>query len=356
MIPRSGVAAVAAVLTLLLAGCSDADESAAEGSRDPGTSGSTSPADPPSPTETEPATTPEVAPAAGVALRIDGVRLRAPLAWTDVPRRLPLMQSAYLPYSQTYVSVFRFPNSGLYTLDELGDVSLEDKGWTPRARRLDDQVIDDQPVFHVAGPTRDGEHREDFGTILDDTRLTVTFAFAEGEPRAYRDEVIASVLETVDFGERSVSLPDPGSVPPPPARGPVVELPVARLRAPMYWDKTDLPLPTLDGAFPRGVLGTSITLSTSPRGDVADLDELGEASIRAPGWQSRATRLDDVVIDDQPAVHVAGEVNPGEHVEQFAMLVDGQRLAVTFTFVNDEPAALRDEVVASVVPTIRLAD
>ena len=69
-------------------------------------------------------------------------------------------------------------------------------------------------------------------------RLTVSFAFAEDEPRAYRDEVIASVLETVDFGENpSVSVPDPGSrAARSRARAGGRAARSARLRAPMYWD------------------------------------------------------------------------------------------------------------------------
>ena len=186
-------------------------------------------------------------------------------------------------------------------------------------------------------------------------RLTVTFAFAEGEPRAYRDEVIASVLETVDFGEKSVSVPEPGSVPPAPARGPVVGISGGQAARPDVLGQDRPPAPHAGRRVPEGGarhLDHPVHVAPGgrrrPRG-------AGEGLGRAPGWKSRATRLDDVVIDEQPAVHVAGEVNPGEHVEQFAMLVDGQRLAVTFTFVDDEPAALRDEVVASVVPTIRLA-
>ncbi|KRF35277.1 hypothetical protein ASG94_14335 [Nocardioides sp. Soil805] len=283
------------------------------------------------------------------------MRLRAPITWSQVPDKLSFRQAAFPPFHESYVSVFRFPNLSGATLDVLGDASLKNKDWTPRAQRLEDQVIDDQPVYHLAGPRRDGAHRETFGTVLDDAELQVTFEFTEDEPPAYRDDVIASVLETVDFGEASVELPEPGSVAPAPARGPVIKIPAARLRIPVYWEATDFPLPTLTGAFPRGVLGTSISLATTPQGDVADLEELGDASVTAKGWRSRATRLDDVVIDDQPTVHVAGDVAPGTYVERFALLVDGERLDVTFTFANDEKPAYRDEIVASVLPTIRLA-
>lgn len=319
----------------------------------------------PDPTSAESSSSPEesatqsgstdaVAAAAGPLLRIEGVRLQAPVVWSMVPDRFAVRQAAYPPFTRSYVSVYRFPNLGQFTLEELGDASLEDKDWAPRARRLEDVVIDDQPVYHLAGARKDGSYREDFGTILDDTELKVSFQFAEDEPPAYREDVIASVLETVDFGETSVEAPEPGSVPPAPARGPVIKIPAAQLRMPVYWDPTPYPLPTLNGAFPRGVSGTSISLVTTPGSDVADLEELGAAAVRDRGWRSPAKRLDDVVIDEQPAVHVAGEVKPGTYVERFALLVDGERLDVTFTFANDEKPAYRDEIVASVLPTIRI--
>jgi hypothetical protein len=345
--------AAAAVLSLVLAGCGgDATEQKpTTASSDPGTpESSASTAESPSA-----ASTPSVAPAAGPTLELDGVRLRAPIAFSNVAEKVSFRQAALPLVSESYVSVFRFPNLSDSTLDVLGDITLEaDKGWAPRARRLDDRVIDDAPAYHLAGPRTNGAHRETFGTLLGDTELQVTFEFAENEPVAYREDVIASVLQTVDFGETSVDAPEPGSVPPAPARGPVVKIPAARLRAPVYWEPTPYPLPNLDGAFPRGLLGTSISLVTTAQGDVADLDELGAAAVRDKAWKSPATRLDDVVIDEQPAVHVAGQVKPGTYVERFAMLVDGERLDVTFTFANDEKPAHRDEIVATVLPTIRL--
>ncbi len=347
-----GLAAAAAVLPLVLAGCGGGnDETPGASSSDPGTPGS-SPSSAESPSET--GSTPAVAPAAGPMLDIDGVRLRAPIAWSQVPDKFAFRQAAFPPFHESYVSVFRFPNLSGATLDALGDATLKNKDWTPRAQRLEDQVIDDQPVYHLAGPRRDGAHRETFGTVLDDAELQVTFEFAEDEPPAYREDVIASVLETVDFGETSVEAPEPGTVPPAPARGPVITIPAARLRIPVYWGPTPYPLATLTGAFPRGVLGTSVSLATTPPGDVADLEELGAAAVRDKGWKSPAERLDDVVLDEQPAVHVAGQVKPGTYVERFALLVDGERLDMTFTFANDEKPAYRDEIVASVLATVQL--
>jgi hypothetical protein len=351
------VAVVAAVL-VLLAGCSGPDGTAGEGDAgsDPeavSTSPPASPSTSETETETETDAPPTVAAATGASLQVDGVRLRAPLAFSSVPDRFRFRQAAFVPFTNTSVSVFRFPNLADFTVDELADATLEDGGFT-RGRRLDDEVIDDQPVYHLAGAIERGGHGETFGTVLGDSELSITFEFRAGEPTAYRDDVIAAVLETVDFGDRSVTSPEAGAVAPPPARGPRIKIPGASLRAPMYWVATDLPGATFDGAFRTGVLGTSIVLSTAPRGDVADLDQLGEQSRRDQGWRTPATRLEDTEVDGQPAVHVAGRVKPGTYVERFAVLVDGQRLTVTFTFADGESVEFRDDAVASVLPTIEL--
>lgn len=353
MDPRSGVAVVAAVLALL-AGCAGPDETAGEDGADPDPAEAVSTSPTPSPSTSEADVPPAVAPATGASLQVEGVRLRAPLAFSSVPDQFAFRQTAYVPFTSTSVSVFRFPNLADFTVDELADATLKDGGFT-RGRRLDDEVIDGQPVYHLAGAIERGGYGERFGTVLGDSELSVTFEFRAGEPTAYRDDVIAAVLQTVDFGNTTVTPPEAGAVAPPPARGPRIKIPGASLRAPMYWVATDLPGTTFDGAFRDGVLGTSIVLSTAPQGDVADLDRLGTLSVRDRGWRTPATRLEDTEVDGQPAVHVAGRVKPGTFAERFAVLVDGQRLTITFTFADDESAEFRDDAVASVLPTVEVA-
>jgi hypothetical protein len=353
--PRSGVAAVAVALALLLAGCSGSDGTPGQGAADDGSPdvAPASPAPSSSPSETD--GVPAVAPASGAELAVDGVRLRAPLAFSGLPDQFKLRQAAYVPWSESHVAVTRFPNMAGFTLDESARGTLRE-GRFPRGRRLDDRVIDDQPVFHLVGRLERGGYGEQFGTVLGDDELSVVFEFRKDEPAAYRDEVIASVLQTVDFGARSVTLPEPGSIPPPPARGPRLKIPGASLRVPVYWDPTTLPTTTFDLAIPSGGFESVLVVSTEPRGAVSGLDQQARQSMRALGWRGSANRLDDTEIDGRPAVHVAGRVTPDLYTERFVMLVDGQRITVTFDFADDESRAYRNEVVASVVPTIRIAD
>ena len=194
---RSGVAAAAAVLTLLLASCSDSDEPSGP---DAGTSESASPDSPEEqPTEAEPTeTTPAVEPATGPAIGVKGLEVRAPEGWiTTEP--LAIQQSAGPPdVIGSMISVFRFPNSGLFTVDELGDEEVSDMG--ARSRRHDDVELDGEQFYHLTGTLEPGLYAERFGTIAGDDRLSVQFEFGNGQGRAERDEIISSVLATVQVG------------------------------------------------------------------------------------------------------------------------------------------------------------
>ena len=111
MDPRSVVAVVAAALALL-AGCSGPGGTAGKGVAGPDPSEAVSTSSPASPSASATATDapPAVAPATGASLKIEGVRLRAPLAFSSVPDKFAFRQEAYVPSTNTSVSVFRFPN------------------------------------------------------------------------------------------------------------------------------------------------------------------------------------------------------------------------------------------------------
>jgi hypothetical protein len=196
VIPRSGVAATAAVLTLLLGACgSDAGRSA---DADPGElSASASAPDPSSESPPETASTPEVAPATGPVIKVKGLRVNAPEGWRALIR-LPISQSAYKAGTfKTVMSVYRFP-IGDFTLDELARTDIKEMG--PRGRRLEDTEVGGTPVYHVVGHPEPGVYAERFGTMLGIDQVFWEVRFANGEGRAERDEVIASVLATARLG------------------------------------------------------------------------------------------------------------------------------------------------------------
>jgi hypothetical protein len=185
-------------LCLVVAGCgAGATDQADEGTSDPASASPGSPEEQPS--ETEPTeTTPAVDPATGPAIGVKGLEVRAPEGWiTTEP--LAIQQSAGPPdVIGSMISVFRFPNSGLFTVDELGDEEVSDMG--ARSRRRDDVELDGEQFYHLTGTLEPGLYAERFGTIAGDDRLSVQFEFGNGQGRAERDEIIQSVLATVQVG------------------------------------------------------------------------------------------------------------------------------------------------------------
>ena len=194
-----GTAASALALAVALAGCGPGgDDAAADPTSDAGGAGSEEQSA--TQTPTEPASTPAVAPATGPVIAVRGLRANAPEGWEA--KRPYAVMSAAVPMGAigTAVYVYRFPNSGL-SFDVLVESSRKQSGWKFKLKRLDDVELDGQLAFHLAGKVNPGEHIEEFGAIVNEDRLSVNFEFVNGEDKSYRDEVIASVLATVDYRE-----------------------------------------------------------------------------------------------------------------------------------------------------------
>ena len=199
MIARSGAALVAVVLTLVLAACgADSDGATGTGSEAPDTSESSSPSETPSETPTETESTPVVAPASGPTIKVKGIRVNAPKGWL-ASMSVAAGQSAYpRGVIGTLVGLHLFPNSELFTVEELAVEELGSIG--ARRKRLDDLTIDGYQVYHLQGSPEPGVEVERFGTIVNDGRVAIEFRFANRESRAQRDEIIQSVLATLQLG------------------------------------------------------------------------------------------------------------------------------------------------------------
>jgi hypothetical protein len=204
VIARSGAAVVVVVLTFVLAACGpDSDGRSGEGDGAPDTAESSSSATSESPSEaltetpTESASTPEVAPATGPAIKVKGLRVNAPNGWL-ASISVAAGQSAYpRGVTGTLVGLHLFPNSELLTVEEL---AVEELGYIGAGRkRLDDLLIDGYQVYHLQASPEPGVKLERFGTIVNDGRVAILFRFGNRESRAERDEIIQSVLATVDF-------------------------------------------------------------------------------------------------------------------------------------------------------------
>lgn len=194
VITRTRAWAPVVLLVLALVGCGG--ESEPESAPEVSASASESPSSA-SPTEAESAS-PTVAPATGKVIKVEGLKVRTPQGWnTNIP--LALQQAAFPKgLIGTIMRVYHFPNSGLFTIDELAESEVAEYG--SKGRRLEDLELDGQPVYHLAGNPDPGVYAERFGTIVDDARVFLEFQFANDEDRSTRDEIIQSVLATVQLG------------------------------------------------------------------------------------------------------------------------------------------------------------
>jgi hypothetical protein len=192
------LAALAASTVLVLSACGGDDEPAASQDTAPETSETTSGTQ--SPTET-PEETPTVAAADGIRLAVEGMTVRAPRGWFEGPDFG--LQASAAPRGDvgTILYLVSFPViDGIEkSLDELARESTRSGGWQNRAKRQEDTVIDGEDAFHLSGEVNPGEHVELYGAIVDDTELTLEFSFEDDDKQAYRDEVVESVLASVDF-------------------------------------------------------------------------------------------------------------------------------------------------------------
>lgn len=206
MTPRSGVAAAATALALVLTGCSSSGDALSDGPDGPeGTSESSSPSESPPESSTETAPTseptslrPEIVPATGPVLRVKGMQVNAPKGW-ETTLRAAVGHGAF-PSGQlgTTAGVVRFPNSGLFTIEEIADEEVPDMG--KGGERLDDRFIDGLQVYHLVGSPKAGVDMERFGTIALDQRVALVFTFANQETRAEKDAIIQPVLATMQLG------------------------------------------------------------------------------------------------------------------------------------------------------------
>ena len=201
MIPRLCVATATAILALVLTACSDSGEPA-EGSGGAGASASPTPSesstDTASTSPSEVPETPEVAPATGPVLKVKGMRVNAPEGW-ETTLRAAVGHGSFPPGQLgTTAGVTRFPNTGLFTIEELADEQVGDMG--RGGKRLDDLEIDGTQVYHLVGTDEKGVEVERFGTIAADQRVALVFTFANGESRAEKDEIIQSMLATMQLG------------------------------------------------------------------------------------------------------------------------------------------------------------
>ena len=185
--------------------------SSACGGEDPAdrtTTDSTSPTSATQPSESSQGA-PSVEPASGPRLKVKSKyyssQITAPEGWRGY-RPVPIRDTAR-PRTAHY------PEMDIYTMVNVGEPhSLNEmyqlwrgKGnypFGPEPRRLPDLEADGHSVLHMVGRGENPKHVvEMFATISSDfeSKVEVTFTFADGESQAERDAVTAPVLATWTF-------------------------------------------------------------------------------------------------------------------------------------------------------------
>jgi hypothetical protein len=184
---RTALAALAAA-ALLVAGCGDDEGSEADPGPTPSGAGST--ASDPTPTE------PTAEPATGLLLDRDRIRMNAPEGWKRQRQIATFLDAVSDPDTDSTVSLGDLSAVGDPTLDQLAEFATKSR---PNVRFLGPVEIAGVDWYHVTG--REGRYArfEQFGTIHEGSQATITFSLDDDLPRAEQQEVVDSVLASVEW-------------------------------------------------------------------------------------------------------------------------------------------------------------
>jgi len=192
---RSTIPVLLIALTTL-AGCGGSAD-------DPGTAASpSSPSSPSSPASSPGAPTSgspsgATAPATGIALSMPNSTVRAPADWTHAKDLTRYEDGADSPDNLAYVMLGEIDAFGSdASAAELADNRLSANVYERAPKKLPVAELDGTPAYHLAGPVSATQYIEEYGAIVRDRIVTLTFSFNDKVTRAERDEVVASVLPT----------------------------------------------------------------------------------------------------------------------------------------------------------------
>lgn len=186
---RRTILASLAAVTLLLTGCGDGDE-------DPQADPTSSPTDTSSTASDPTPSEPGVEPATGPLIDRDRIRMNVPEGWKKNRQIATFLESASAPGSNTGVS--------LGDLSAVGEPTLQEQAEAGTASRRDVSI--EEPVeiagvdwYHAKG--REGRHGryEQFGTVHNGSQATITFTLDDDVPQAEQQEIIDSVLASVEW-------------------------------------------------------------------------------------------------------------------------------------------------------------
>ena len=192
---RISITALAAT-GLFLTGCGDDSQSEPDATptATATSSGSAKPTDSTTTESTEPE--PTVEPATGLTWDLERIFMRAPEGWTKVRSPASWAVGAADPDSQSMVSLTDLEN---FTPQSYADqVRLELKN-NPEAKLQDPVEIAGARWWHTTAPDSDDATIERFGTIHNKSEALIDFLFDNAIPEDERQQIIDSVLATVEW-------------------------------------------------------------------------------------------------------------------------------------------------------------
>jgi hypothetical protein len=187
------------VLVAALSGCSDDEASGTPESAPTDTPPSESAPAPP--TDTPTTVQPSVEPATGALMELENSSVRVPASFEVLPYDDTHLSTAGDRRSDATIALNDVPaiNPDL-SLGELARINIESGVYDRPPKIVEPATIAGVRMYHATGPVNELEHFDEFGAILGGAEVWITFTLPRDLPAAKREQLVGSVLATLELG------------------------------------------------------------------------------------------------------------------------------------------------------------
>ena len=193
---RTAVATALAAVLALGTACSDGSDGPEADPSPSATTSAPSPSDPTSEPPTDEPTT-DVEPATGITLTLAHSTVNAPDGWKRSDDIVRTMVGAEDPESVTSVALGEIDAFGQTPdADALADIAIAAGEYPTEPKKLPATELDGVEVYHLAGKVQPLNYLEEFGAVVGDRIVTLTFEFSPAYSPEQRQEVVDSVTAT----------------------------------------------------------------------------------------------------------------------------------------------------------------
>jgi hypothetical protein len=138
--------------------------------------------------------------ATGIRLSLPNSTVRAPQDWAHSEDLTRYEDGANSADNLSFVMLGEINAFGSdASADELAQNRIKANLYPTAPKVLPVSELDGTEAYHVAGFVTPQQYLEEFGTIVRDRIVTLTFSFNNKVPESERDEVVASVLPTFQW-------------------------------------------------------------------------------------------------------------------------------------------------------------